>query len=252
MQRTFTWLLIVLSAVLLVQMPKEACAKVSVEEEKKVGAQAAAEIDRKEKATTRGEYARKVIEIGEKLVKAAENKDFQFSFKVIDKKEVNAFALPGGYIYVYTGLKKAAETDDQLAAVLAHEIIHVTNHHWARQYEKAQQRNLILNLGLLLTKGGRNVRLLAGVIDFAEGNKYSRRDESNADYDGMELMVKAGYNPDGMVEMLQNLGKVSKDTPKLLAWTSDHPSINKRVDEAKKHAEEIRKRQGSSSGSSGS
>lgn len=249
MQKATRWLLIVLCAVALIQTPKAASAKVSVEEEKRIGARAAAEIDRKEKATTEGEYARKVIEIGQRLVKAAENKDFQFSFKVIDKKEVNAFALPGGYIYVYTGLKKAAGTDDQLAAVLAHEIIHVTNHHWARQYEKAQQRNLILNLGLLITKAGRNTQILAGVIDFTEGNKYSRRDESNADYDGMELMVKAGYNPDGMVEMLQNLGKISKDTPKLLAWTSDHPRISKRVDEAKQHAEEIRKRQHQSMGS---
>ncbi|MCS6859153.1 MAG: M48 family metallopeptidase [Abditibacteriales bacterium] len=246
MRKTPLWLMMVLSAVLLVQIPQEACAKISIEEEKRIGAQAAAEIDRKEKVTTQGEFARRVREIGEKLVQAAENRDFQFTFKVIDKKEVNAFALPGGYIYVYTGLKKAVETDDQLAAVLAHEIIHVTNRHWARQYEKAQQRNLILSLGLLLTKGGKNVRLLAGVIDFVEGNKYSRRDESNADYDGMELMVKAGYNPDGMVEMLQNLSKVSKDTPRLLAWTSDHPSIRQRIEAAKKHAEEIRKRQNES------
>jgi predicted Zn-dependent protease len=244
MQKTIRLLMLVCAALLI---HRTADARISVEDEKKIGARAAADIDRKEKATTQGEYARKVIEIGERLARAANNKDFQFSFKVIDKKEVNAFALPGGYVYVYEGLKKAAETDDQLAAVLAHEIIHVTNHHWARQYEKARKRNLLLALGVIIAGGSDTARIVAGLVDFTEGNKYSRRDESNADYDGMELLMKAGFDPQGMVGMLQNLGKVAGDAPKLLRWTSDHPSIKNRVADAQKHAAEIERRPGSSS-----
>ena len=128
---------------------------VSADEERKVGAQAAREVESKERVVG-GAFARRVRRIGERLVRGIENRQFDYSFKVIDNEQVNAFALPGGYVYVYTGLQKAARTDEELAAVLAHEIIHAEQHHWARAYERSQERQALLGIALSLFKVGVN------------------------------------------------------------------------------------------------
>ena len=118
---------------------------ISPEKERSMGADAAKQIESQARIV-RGPVADWVSAVGNRLA-AASSKEFKYSFKVIDSPEVNAFALPGGYIYVYTGIRKIAQTDDELAAILAHEITHSEQHHYARQFKKASKRGLLYGNG---------------------------------------------------------------------------------------------------------
>jgi predicted Zn-dependent protease len=211
---------------------------VSSDDERKVGAEAAREVEKKERVIG-GAFARRVKRIGERLVRGMDNPQFDYSFKVIDNEQVNAFALPGGYVYVYTGLQKAATNDDELAAVLAHEIMHAERRHWARAYEKSQERRAILTVALSVFKVGDVGRLAAGVYDFSKQQRYSRQEESEADREGMILMNRAGFDAGGMVSMLENLSQFSRSQPKLLEWTASHPPAQDRVNAARQQAQNL-------------
>lgn len=214
---------------------------IGVGREKKLGAQAAEQIEWQ--VSIRYDRVSDQIErIGQRLVEALGQSDFEYRFRVIDMKEINAFALPGGYIYVFTGLAKAAKTEDEIAAVLAHEITHAHNHHWARQYEKQFTRDILITGLLMATGAGNLVRNVADLLNFAVGQRYSRKDEQSADDKGMELMAAAGYNPEGMISLLENLGAYSKTDPKLLQWMSDHPQIPRRIERAKERLAELKAR----------
>ncbi|MGI8711252.1 MAG: M48 family metalloprotease, partial [Acidimicrobiales bacterium] len=120
----------------------------SPEKERNIGAEASKQIEAQAPIVT-GPVADWVESVGQKLVKKS-NPEFKYSFRVIESPEINAFALPGGYVYVYTGLRKVASNDDELAAVLAHEITHAEEHHYASQYKKSSRRGLLLGVGSLL------------------------------------------------------------------------------------------------------
>jgi predicted Zn-dependent protease len=214
---------------------------IGVGREKKLGAQAAEQIE--QQVDIRYDRVSDQIErIGKRLVEALGKSDFEYRFRVIDMKEINAFALPGGYIYVFTGLAKAAKTEDEIAAVLAHEIIHAHDHHWANQYEKQFTRDILITGLLMATGAGNLVRNIADLLNFAVGQRYSRKDEQSSDDKGMELMAAAGYNPEGMIRLLENLGAYSKTDPKLLQWMSDHPQIPRRIERAKERLTTLKER----------
>ncbi len=242
-QRIIARCALLLSALLLAATPTHAggIINIGVGREKKLGAQAAEQIERQ--VVIRYDRVSDQIEkIGKRLAEALGQSDFEYHFRVIDMKEINAFALPGGYVYVFTGLAKAAKTEDEIAAVLAHEITHAHDHHWARQYEKQFTRDILLTLGLMATGAGSFVRNVTDLLNFAIGQRYSRKDEQSADDKGMELMAAAGFNPEGMVSLLENLDKYSQRDPKLLQWMSDHPQILRRIERAKERFAELKAR----------
>lgn len=153
---------------------------------------------------------------------------WEYSFDVIDSKEVNAFALPGGPTFFFTGLLNRMKTEDELAAVLAHELVHVRREHWAYQYADSQKRNLGLSLILILAKANRTVVDLASVGNSLYDLKFSRQHETQADEQGMDMMVAAGYNPQGMVDVFTMLREASKGgkPPEIL---SSHPDDANRI-----------------------
>lgn len=221
--------------------------KIGASREKKVGAEAAAEIEASSGVIVlRGPAAELVNEVGQKLVQASEQKDFDFHFTLVDlqpksekEKMINAFALPGGYVYVFRDMQEIVQTEDELAGVLAHEIIHATEHHWAKQQSSSWDRELLLTLGLGLSGAGRGVSQSASIANFAMTKRFSRKYEQAADDNGLKLMAKSGFNPQGMVRMLEALAKVTKDAPTLMAWESDHPQLKLRVERAQRHAQEL-------------
>jgi len=233
---------------------------VSINDQKKIGAQAASQIESKavivgRNGNTYGNIGGKsvdviVAEVGNNLVSVLGSNPWNFSFKVIQNKEVNAFALPGGPIYVYTGLLSAfklessnpSEGINMLAGVLGHEMIHVTNQHWAKQYKKDQERGLGLAIILGATGASNSVQQVAGILNFVQAQKYSRADEYQADDGSVRLLNQArgfGYDPQGVVDMLQVLDKVSQGTPQSLSWLSDHPSAVDRIKRAEKNVAEL-------------
>jgi predicted Zn-dependent protease len=159
----------------------------------------------------------------------AKKTPWEFSFDVIDSKEINAFALPGGPTFFFAGLMNKLKTEDELAAVLGHELTHVMGEHWARSYRDTENRDLLLAVGVLVLRANENIANLVGVTSTLGFElPYSRRHESEADAGGYELMVRAGYNPQGMADLFHLLDKTDSDghPPE---WLSDHPTDTDRA-----------------------
>ena len=183
-----------------------------------------------------------VNRIGQNLVRNSDAK-VPFTIKVIDTDEVNAFALPGGFFYVNSGLILAADNEAELAGVMAHEIAHVAACHVARE----QTRGNIVNLAsipLIFVPGGWAVyegtqaALSIGVpLTFM---KFSRNFESEADFLGMEYMYKAGYDPQSFISFFEKIEAQEKKKPGTLAKAfSSHPMTPDRVEAAQKEMKAV-------------
>lgn len=210
--------------------------KPSVDQQKKLGGDAAKQILQKYKEV-HDKRASFFNRIGQKLVAAlpADDRKWNFSFHVLDSKEINAFALPGGPMFMFTGLYEKLDTVDALAAVTGHEMTHVRKEHWAKAYQKEQERHLGLGLLLGLTKAGNLAQTAASLADNLVGLKYSRGEEDEADDGGLQDLVAAGYNPNGMLSLFETLQKVSGNGGGGLAGNllSDHPLTSERIDHTK-------------------
>lgn len=161
------------------------------------------------------------------------NKPWKFQFNIIDKPEVNAFALPGGPIYFYSGLLNKMKTKDEIAGVLGHEMVHILNQHWASQYADNMKRRMGLLVVLNILRAGNTVFDIAGAADQLYSLGYSRRHEEESDRIGYDIMVASGYNPIGMAETFEFLAtQGGGGAPEFLRT---HP-------DSKKRAEKIRQR----------
>ncbi len=225
MRRILTSLL--LACALLSATPAHASLfGISPEKERKIGQDAAQEIE-KSAFIVSGPVEEWVQRIGARLADKSDP-EFHYTFHVVDSPEINAFCLPGGHVYVYTGLRKVVRTDDELASVLAHEITHAEQHHYARQYAKDSKRGAIVGLGsLLLGLPGLASQSLE-LLSYSVGQRYSRDHEYEADRLGLERMKRAGFDPNAMVTVLQRLSD-DEDRDGLDQWLADHPEGKKRV-----------------------
>jgi predicted Zn-dependent protease len=171
-----------------------------------------------------------VNRIGQNLVR---NSDAQvpFSIKVIDSDVVNAFALPGGFLYVNSGLILAADDEAELAGVMAHEIAHVAARHATRQITRSEIFNLV-SIPLIFVGGGVGfcVEQASGLAIPLSMTKFSRGFESEADYLGVEYLYKAGYDPHAFISFFERVQALEKQKPGLMAKAfSNHPQTGDRV-----------------------
>jgi len=166
--------------------------------------------------------------VGQKIARISHKPDWEYHFVALKDDSLNAFALPGGYIFITKGMLEKLTTEAQLAALLAHEIVHVT----ARHSSAAMSREMgisFLFFGLsaagakIPQDAGRAVGLTLQLI----GLKYSREHEREADVAGLDYMVVAGYNPYGAVELMQMLQDQDKVRP--AEFLSSHPSPGNRI-----------------------
>lgn len=141
-----------------------------------------------------------VKQIGARLVPQSDRPNLPFTFQVVNDDSINAFATMGGYVYVNTGLLKAAETEAEVAGVMAHEIAHITNKHALKQ-----MRQRIIAGGLADAAGIDNNVLVAVGVEVGLNLPKSRRDEYEADQNGLENLVRSGYAPSGMIAFFQKL-----------------------------------------------
>lgn len=146
-----------------------------------------------------------VSRIGQKIVHALGEQPFTYHFFVVRNASVNAFAVPGGYIYVNGGLLIEASNDDEVAGVLGHEIAHVNAHHLARQQEATKLLNYTALLGALLSVVQPAIGAGAAAASAAVELKYRREFEQEADYLGATYMRQAGYDPRGMLDFFKKL-----------------------------------------------
>ena len=201
---------------------------ISVSEEKQLGDKFALEIEKQHKVVADPQVQSYIESVGKRLLNGVRKEEFPYTFQVVQDDSINAFAIPGGHTYVNTGLIKAAESETELAAVIAHEINHVVARHSTRQM--TQQYGYSLIASLLLGNQGELAKIAADMFGKAGSMYYSREMESQADFLGVETMYKAGYNPEGMVTFFRKLAAAGeKDPGKLAKFFSSHPETMDRI-----------------------
>ncbi len=208
---------------------------ISESDEISLGSQFAAEVEKEQKVYPDTVLNNYVNEVGQKLVRVSERSNLKFHFKVIESEDVNAFALPGGYIYVYTGLLKVMDNEAELAAVLGHETGHVVARHGVKKLQKVVSVSLLLDIAFGKTgkETAKQVSTL-GISLALQG--YSRNNELESDFDGVIYLDRAGYNPYGMVTLLQKLHKLDKSGRNFFEkLTASHPEPEERVKKAQAH-----------------
>ncbi len=171
-----------------------------------------------------------VNRIGQNLVRTSDAR-VPFTIKVIDSDDVNAFALPGGFFYVNSGLILNADNEAELAGVMAHEIAHVAACHAAREQTRGELANLA-TIPLIFVGGGVGyaIRTAAGLALPAGFLKFSRSFEAEADYLGLEYMYKAGYDPQAFISFFEKIEALEKKKPGLLDKAFEtHPPTPDRI-----------------------
>ena len=176
-----------------------------------------------------------VNQIVERLVKTLPPQPFNFKAAVILHNSLNAFAVPGGYVYVFTGLIMNLEKEEDLAGVLAHELAHVTQHHVASRLERAQfvtLGSLLLAIAGVAVGGSSGGAIAVGALGAGQSAmlNYSRIDETEADQIGLQYLVAAGYPPQGMVDGFKVLRQKSwMSGTNVPTYLSTHPAIGDRI-----------------------
>jgi len=212
---------------------------VSPEQEAQMGLASFTQIKQEEKISTDPKANAQVKRVGERIAKSVgrELPNAQWEFVVFDSEQVNAFALPGGKVGVYTGLLKLVSSDDELACVMGHEIAHVTSRHGA---ERTSQDYAVAGVAALTEIGleakdvdpeKRAMVMAAYGLGSSVGFSlpFSRLHESEADAIGLRFAAGAGYDPRAAITFWQKMAKASSATSKPMVWFSTHPSDAQRI-----------------------
>ena len=206
---------------------------VSVEQEIEIGREANAQIRKEMPELTDAQARSYVRDVGRRLAQAAPGPKYPYSFSIVNSREINAFALPGGPVLIHRGVLQAAANESQLAGVLAHEIAHIAQRHAADQLTAGVLANFGLGvLGALLgnSGGAGAAQMAAGFIANGVFLKFSRDDEREADRVGLQIMERAGWDPHGLAEFMQVLHDQQQRSPSSVqTFFSSHPSPAGRV-----------------------
>lgn len=204
----------------------------SQEKEMQIGRQLALEVEQQAKMVTDPLITEYVNRVGQNIVLHSDAK-IPFTIKVIDSDEVNAFALPGGYFFVNKGLILAADSEAELAGVMAHEIAHVAARHAMENAGKGQFLQYGILAGIIMTGGiaGSILQNTAGITQMLAFFKFSRGAEEEADKLGVQYLYAAGYDPTAMSTMFEKLQSKSKKKPGMISKLfSTHPQSVERRD----------------------
>ena len=204
---------------------------ISIEKEIGLGKQLAQEIERQVKLVDDPEITEYVSRVGQNLVRNSDAK-VPFTIKVVDSDEINAFALPGGFFYVNSGLITSADEEAELAGVMAHEIAHVAARHGTEQYTKGTIANYA-TIPLIFLGGGLGYGLYqaAGFLIPLKFLQFSRSAETEADFLGLQYAYKTGYDPTAFVSFFEKIQAQEKKKPgKLAKAFSTHPPTSDRIE----------------------
>jgi predicted Zn-dependent protease len=214
----------------------------SLEKEIALGKQMAQEVERQVKIVDDPIIAEYVSRVGQNLVRNSDAK-VPFTIKVVDTEEVNAFALPGGFFFVNTGLILKAESEAELAGVMAHEIAHVAARHGTKQATRGELAQIGMVAASILVPysmlgygamQGANILIPVGFL------KFSRSMEREADYLGLQYLYKTGYDPTAFVDFFEKLQSMEKKKPGTVAKVfSTHPMNGDRIKAAQDETERI-------------
>ncbi len=214
------------------------------DQELQIGKQFAAQVEREMEVVQNPKIESWLNQIGQKLAKTPEANNYPYYFKLVNDDSINAFALPGGPMYVHTGLIKAADNEAEVAGVLAHEMSHVALRHGAAQITKQQRYGALFSIigalgGTLTSDQNGNCGMLCQITQAGTSlgqnsllMKFSRGYEHDADLNGARMMAAAGYNPIELPKFFEKLQaqQGTANEPKGLAlWLSSHPGTGSRI-----------------------
>jgi predicted Zn-dependent protease len=211
----------------------------SLEKEIALGKQLAQEVEKQAKIIDDPIVAEYVNRVGQNIVRNSDAK-VPFTIKVVEDESVNAFALPGGFFFVNTGLILKADNEAELAGVMAHEIAHVAARHGTRQATKAELANY-MSIPLIFMGGwaGYGIRQAAGFLVPMSLLKFSRGYESEADMLGLQYMYKTGYDPASFVDFFEKIQALEKKKHGAVAELfSSHPMTDDRIQAAQKNIQD--------------
>lgn len=226
------------------EMPKN---KYKLEDDVKLGREAAAQAEKEFPLLRDEEIESYVNQVGQRIVSAIpaefRQPEFRYSFKVVNAGEINAFALPGGPMFVNRGMIEAAKTEGEMAGVMGHEISHVVLRHATAQATEAQKFQIGSVLGQIaggvIGGGLGDIIGMGSQIGFGAGAlKYSRKYESQADILGAQLIARIGYDPRDLANMFRTIqGQGGRGSPE---WLSSHPDPGKRYERIDQEARLLR------------
>ncbi len=204
---------------------------VSLDQEWQLGQQMAAQVDQQVQLVRDPQALAYVRMVGERIHAATPLANRPFDFEIVNDPSVNAFSIPGGHVYINTGLIAQADKADMLAGVMAHEISHIVHRDVLKQVE---QQNEIAAIGSILL--GQNPsalsQIVAQVVAGGAMARFSRADEKAADDAGLQFMAAAGYDPHGMLDMFQKLLALDKGGNSSVArFFQDHPGTQDRIND---------------------
>lgn len=229
-------LMLSMIAVLLSSCPAQGFRlfKIGEKREIEMGKEIAAELD-KQYGT---EEDARITSIGKKLAAVCDRPKLPYTFKILKMPDPNAFACPGGPIFITKALLDKMKDDNELASVLAHEVAHVAKRHSMKEYEKAMSAAMLINIGMAAAGTGQDANTVVGVGFRLIQNGRSRSDEHQADEYGVRYADAAGFDPKAFISMFETLKSLSggKEPPKIL---STHPPTNDRIENVKKTMKKI-------------
>jgi len=210
---------------------------ISLDQEWQLGDQLAAQVDSQVQLNNDPRLNAYIRDVGERIHARTPISDRPFTFKVINDPSVNAFSLPGGHVYINTGLIQQADKADMLAGVMAHEISHVVARHAIKQVEQQQEISAIGSI--LLGQNPNAVQsVIANILAGGAMARFSREDEKEADDLGVGYMSAAGFDAHGMLEMFQKLLSLEKSQPNAVSrFLSDHPTTQSRINDIQKRVQ---------------
>ena len=208
---------------------------VSVEQEIAIGKEANAQFRKETPELKDAAVARYVRDVGGRLARVATGPKYPYSVAIVDSRDINAVALPGGPIWIHRGVLEKATNESQVASVVAHEIAHIARRHAATQLTTVAMTKWSLNLlgSLLGNAGGAGgAQVAAEFLANGAARRFNRDEERDADRVGLELMSRAGWDGRGMVEMFAILKKeVGRNPTAVEAFFSTHPTPQERIKE---------------------
>jgi predicted Zn-dependent protease len=213
-----------------------ACGGTSLSEEAEIGAAYAAQIQQEVRLIRDPAAVAELNRLGDQLASRADSTEREYTFYLVDSPEVNAFAVPGGHIFVNRGLIESADEASEFAGVLGHEIAHVTERHGIEQMEKRRGAGTIVTLIYVVL--GRDPGIVEQVAIQAGGAavfaRYGREAEREADQRAVQTLPAAGYDPEGVATFFEALMEQQAREPGLLdTWFASHPTSQERVQNAR-------------------
>lgn len=227
-------LILVLISLLILWV--DSYAMMSIEDERKLGEKLLIEVKKQVKLVNDPEIVSFVNRVSRRVLEEVDGRYFDFKFYVIEDSSLNAFAMPGGHIFINSGILMHMESEDDLASVIAHEIGHIQGRHIAKRISTMQKMN-IANIAIAVTslflgspKSSQALVMGSTALALSASLKYSRQDEEEADRRAYDWLCKAGYNPHGLInvmkKIIQNRWMASDGIP---SYLSTHPSSSERL-----------------------